>query len=159
MSPPIPNIYNINAHSHEHNAYEAELGLHPVASGVPSLTRARLLGYTILHASSNVGLKNISNESKHSLGISPVAIHRHNDCLFISECGRCNDYAHRRTDARSGMRELRLGARPPTRQTSRERYMWLVTCWKTTDSSMRWGRNERIDKVSSCETICEWQVL
>lgn len=71
MPQPLPvNPYNINTHIREHNAYATCLayeassiaGLHPVPSGVSSLVCARLLGYMILHAPTDVGRGNISNE-------------------------------------------------------------------------------------------------
>lgn len=65
-----PNPYDIDTHSCEHNAYatcrtyeaEAIAGSHPVVSGLQSVTLARVLGYLILHAPTELGRVNVSNE-------------------------------------------------------------------------------------------------
>lgn len=71
MPQPLPpNPYKINTHSREYNAYgtclkyeaRAIAGSHPVVSGPQSVTLARLLGYMILHAPTELGRENISNE-------------------------------------------------------------------------------------------------
>ena len=71
MPQPLPaNQYNINTHPREHNAYakcvayesNTLAGLHPVPPGVSPLVCARLLGYMILYAPTDIGRENISNE-------------------------------------------------------------------------------------------------
>lgn len=71
MSQSLPlNPYRINTPSREHNAYatclayeaEAIAGSHSVISGIQPVTLARVLGYLILHAPTELGRANISND-------------------------------------------------------------------------------------------------
>lgn len=71
MPQPLPpNPYDINTQFCEHNAYatcltyeaDALAGLHPAAQGLQSVTLARVLGYLILYAPTELGRTNVSSE-------------------------------------------------------------------------------------------------
>lgn len=73
MPQPLPaNPFNTNTHPDEHTAYRtclhreaaaiAAAVIHPVQSGVSPLICARLLGYMIIHAPTDLGRRNISSE-------------------------------------------------------------------------------------------------